>query len=134
MESVLAAAARVAGAKSVEGADGPIDLESPAIGAAARTLAKFLSRRSRKVLEEHGRRFEKEPLDVAGWRRDVLRGANRFGLLVAGDLASAVSALSPDGSLPSDRLRTPEAVELILFALGDRYGALRREVGLGPQR
>jgi hypothetical protein len=69
-------------------------------------------------------------LDVAGWRQSVLRTANRFGLLVAGDLASALRALAGTPTLAREDLGKPDALDLIHFAFSDRYAAARREAGL----
>jgi hypothetical protein len=100
----------------------------------AKALSKHLSRQVLKALRTHLGRFEDEPLEVRQWRHGILRAANRFGLIVAGDLACASRALAPAEVLGADAMRVPEAHELILFALGERYIALRREVGLGSER
>ena len=60
----------------------------------SRKLAKGMSRRELKNLESYAVGFEHTAVDVATWRESVLRTANRFGLLVTGDLAAALRALT----------------------------------------
>jgi hypothetical protein len=73
---------------------------------------------------------------VRAWKDAVLRTADRFGLLVAADLAVALRILAggkagpAPGALSPAELRGPACFDLVLFALGDRYRNLRREVGL----
>jgi hypothetical protein len=97
---------------------------------ASRKLAKGMSRRELKNLESYAMGFPQTPLDVAGWREDVLRSANRFGLLVSGDLAAALRALTQRPSPSRQDLLAAPCQDLIQFAFSDRYAAVRREAGL----
>jgi tetratricopeptide (TPR) repeat protein len=96
----------------------------------SRRLAKGLSRREIKNLESYAAGFEQSPLDVAGWREGVLRAANRFGLLVSGDLAAALRALTQRPSPSRQDLLAAPCQDLIQFAFSDRYASVRREAGL----
>jgi cellulose synthase operon protein C len=137
LELIWAAAAWLAGSREQAGR-----WDSSTVKAKAKNIAKGLSRRQVKAVESYGGRFAAEARDVVAWRQGLLRAANRFGLLVAGDLASALQALTgaivPTNSLaagmdPSQSslgLRGPECTDLIRFALSDRYAAVRREAGL----
>jgi tetratricopeptide (TPR) repeat protein len=97
---------------------------------AAKRLAKGMSRREIKNLESYALGFEQAPLDVAGWRESVLRSANRFGLLVSGDLAAALRALTQRSSPSRQDLLAAPCQDLIQFAFSDRFAAVRREAGL----
>jgi hypothetical protein len=96
----------------------------------AKRLGKGLSRREVKSLETYADVLGEEPLDVLGWRDAVRRTANRFGLVAGGDLTSALRAVSEGGQLREADLRAPACRDLMDFALGDRYAAVRREAGL----
>jgi tetratricopeptide (TPR) repeat protein len=98
--------------------------------ASSRRLAKGMSRRELKNLESYAVGFEHTPLDVATWRESVLRTANRFGLLVTGDLAAALRAVAQRPSPSRQDLLAAPCQDLIQFAFSDRYGAVRREAGL----
>jgi hypothetical protein len=131
LDEIVRAAALLAGGR-------PPGVDPVALKARTKSLGKAMGRRELRALETMRARLETEPLDAMAWRGAVLRGADRFGLLVAGDLAACLRvqggiagggvSSSGDGR-PAD-LRRPECVELVRFALDDRYAALRREVGL----
>jgi tetratricopeptide (TPR) repeat protein len=107
-----------------------------------RTVTRTVSRKHRKALVLQASRFGFESFDVAAWHRSVLRTADRLGLLVAGDVATAAVSLAdasrgsagpttgdPSGSEATPAARVAQshaALELVRFALGDRYPALRR--------
>ncbi len=110
----------------------PAGVDPAALKARTKSLGKALGRRELRALETLRARLEAEPLDVGRWRTSILRGADRFGLLVAGDLAACLRAQGGGGDLRTADLRRPECLELVRFALDDRYAALRREVGLAP--
>lgn len=125
VEEIVRAATLLAGAR-------PAGVDPAALKARTKSLGKALGRRELRALETLRARLEAEPLDVGRWRTSILRGADRFGLLVAGDLAACLRAQGGGGDLRTADLRRPECLELVRFALDDRYAALRREVGLAP--
>jgi len=97
-----------------------------------RALAKAMSRKARKALERQAPRIATEPLDVAGFRAAVLATADRFGLIMAGDIGTAVHLLtrrewsSDDAPLTSADVAAEErAMTLIRFVLSDDYLTLR---------
>ena len=97
---------------------------------AAKRLSKGLSRRELKSLESYAETFTRDALDVNGWRQAVLRTADRFGLLAGGDLAMALRVMTGGVAAQQEALRAPAALDLIHFALGERYAGIRREAGL----
>ena len=107
-----------------------VTLDLPSIKVAAKRLHKGLSRREVKSLETYLDVFAREVLDVPGFAQALRRSANRFGLLVGGDLPSALKAVADAPQLREQELRSPACRDLIEFALGDRYLAVRREAGL----
>jgi tetratricopeptide (TPR) repeat protein len=107
-----------------------------------RTVTRTVSRKHRKALALQASRFGFESFDLAAWHRGVLRTADRLGLLVAGDVATAAVSLagaargtagsttgdsSGSAATPAARVaQSRAALELVRFALGDRYPTLRR--------
>lgn len=98
----------------------------------SRALAKAMSRKARKALERQAPRFTVEPIDAAGFRAAVLATADRFGLIMAGDIGTAVQVVtrrarsSDDAALTSADVAGEErAMALIRFALSDDYLTLR---------
>jgi len=102
---------------------------------------RTLGRKHRKALALQASRFGFERFDLPAWHVGVLRTADRLGLLVAGDVATAAVALAgmaraggaPTGdssgsaATPAARVAASRtALELVRFALGDRYPLLRR--------
>ncbi|MES1209582.1 MAG: tetratricopeptide repeat protein, partial [Pseudomonadota bacterium] len=132
--ALLTAAAVVAGA-AASGA--PAVLKG--VEERARVLAKAMSRKDRKALELEASRFGFEPIDAALFRQSVLTGADRFGLLLAGDAAVAVRHAGQTGAdaagspPPAALLANPRAAELIRFALGEDYLMLRQAIGAGGE-
>jgi hypothetical protein len=96
----------------------------------AKRLSRALSRREIKSLQAYAETFQRETLDVTGWRQAVLRTADRFGLLAGGDLAVALRVVTGAPETDAHSLRAPGALDLIQFALGDRYASARREAGI----
>jgi tetratricopeptide (TPR) repeat protein len=105
----------------------------------ARALGKAMSRKDRKTLEMEASRVGFEAVDAAALREALLATADRFGLLMAGDIAVAArvageSDPAPEGPLTlasiADRGRV---MALIRFALSDDYLALRRESAAGAE-
>ena len=123
LDEILWAAAVLSGAR-------PPGVDATALKARAKAVGKAMGRRELKALEDYQARIDAESLDGHAWRAAVVRGADRFGLLVSGDAGAAVRVLAgrPDAGLVD--LRRPESLELIRFALGDRYAALRRQIGV----
>jgi hypothetical protein len=127
VEEMVRAAALLAGAR-LPGLD-PVTLK-----ARTRSVGKALGRRELRALESLRGRLEAEPLEVTAWRASILRGADRFGLLVSGDLAACLRVQAGGSDLRTADVRRPECLELVRFALDDRYGALRRELGVAGER
>ncbi|HET6147345.1 MAG TPA: tetratricopeptide repeat protein [Polyangia bacterium] len=101
--------------------------------AQVKALFKTLPRKDRKALTLQASRFGFEALDAAAWQQAVVGAAERFGLMLAGDVAEAAAAaadLSPP--VASHKLRRSEAaLNLLRFALSERYLAARRELERG---
>jgi hypothetical protein len=95
-----------------------------------REVTRAVGRKDRKSLALQASRFGFEPFDLNAWRTATLRAANRFGLLVCGDPAQAASAIAGGAkAVPGD----PAAIDLLGFALQDRYPSLRRAVEGGER-
>jgi hypothetical protein len=95
-----------------------------------REVTRALGRKDRKSLALQASRFGFEPFDLEAWRTATLRAADRFGLLVCGDPAQAAVAIAGAGpAVPGNAA----ARDLLGFALGDRYPALRRAVEGGER-
>ena len=90
-----------------------------------REVTRAVSRKDRKSLALQASRFGFEPFDLEAWRTATLRAADRFGLLVGGDPAQAAVAIAGG---PRAVPGSPAAVDLLGFALGGRYPALRRAI------
>jgi tetratricopeptide (TPR) repeat protein len=104
------------------GAAPPSGLPKPTEGL-LREVTRAISRKNRKALTLQASRFGFEALDLGAWREAVLRAASRFGLLVVGDPAlAAIAQAGGSTAVPG----SPMALDLVRFALGDRYPALKR--------
>jgi len=113
----------------VAGAPVPAGLPTPAENL-LRDVTRALGRKDRKALALQASRFGFEPFDLESWRMATLRAADRFGLLVAGDPAQASAVLAGGvRALPGSLA----ALDLLGFALGERYPALRRAVEGGAR-
>ena len=82
-------------------------------------------RKDWKSLALQASRFGFEPFELEAWRTATLRVADRFGLLVCGDPAEAAAAIAGAAQAVSGN---PAATDLLGFALGDRFAALRRAI------
>jgi len=122
LDEILWGAAMLSGAR-------PPGVDASALKARAKALGKGMGRKELKALESYRARLESETLDGSAWRAAVVRGADRFGLLVSSDAGAALRVLSSRGEGGTD-LRRPECLELARFALDERYLTLRREAGL----
>ena len=122
LDEILWGAAVLSGAR-------PPGVDAGALKARAKALGKGMGRKEMKALETYRPRLETETPDGAAWRAAVVRGADRFGLLVAGDAGASLRVLAGKGGGALD-LRRPECLELARFALDERYLTLRRDVGL----
>jgi hypothetical protein len=127
LEPLFACAALLAGAALPAGLAKPPD-------DVLRTVSRAVGRKQRKALALQASRFGFEELDVASWHEGVLRTADRLGLMLAGDVAS--SALTLVGAGAANRVvsatevaTNPAALDLLRFALGEQYPALRKGVG-----
>ncbi len=107
----------------------PAGLPAPGEGL-LRDVTRAVGRKDRKSLTLQASRFGFEPFDLEAWRTATLRAANRFGLLVCGDPAQAAVAIAGGAQAVSGN---PAAVDLLGFALGDRYPPLRRAVEGGDR-
>jgi hypothetical protein len=109
----------------------PPGLAAPA-EEALRAVNRALGRKQRKALALQASRFAFETFDVAAWHAGTLRTADRLGLLMADDVAAA--ALARAGADPTSGASAVvaavagslPALELLRFALGDRYPFVRR--------
>jgi hypothetical protein len=88
-----------------------------------------MGRKEMKALETYRARLESTTLDGGAWRAAVVRGADRFGLLVSGDAGACLRVLAGKGGGSLD-LRRPDCLDLARFALDERYINLRRDAGL----
>ena len=86
-------------------------------------MTRAIGRKDRKALTLQASRFGFEAFDLGAWREAVLRAANRFGLFVAGDPALAAVALAGGAKAVAG---SAAALDLLGFALSDRYPALKR--------
>jgi hypothetical protein len=90
-----------------------------------RDVTRAVGRKDRKSLALQASRFGFEPFDLEAWRTATLRAADRFGLFVCGDPVAAASAIAGGAkAVPG----SAGALDLLGFALGERYPALRRAV------
>ncbi len=113
-----------AAAAMVAGAPVPAGLPTPPENL-LREVTRAVGRKDRKALALQASRFGFEPFDLEAWRTATLRAADRFGLLVAGDPAAAAAVLAGGvRTLPGNLA----ALDLLGFALGARYPALRRAI------
>jgi cellulose synthase operon protein C len=113
-----------AAAALVAGAPVPAGLPTPS-ETLLRDVTRAVGRRDRKALALQASRFGFEPFNLEAWRAATLRAADRFGLLVAGDPAAAAAVLAGG---PRAVAGNPAALDLLAFALGERYPMLRRAV------
>jgi hypothetical protein len=94
----------------------------------AKALGKILTRKERKSLEDKASGLEAGSIDVASWRARIFATANRGGLLVSGDLGAALRSITTQANPSPADLETDECLDVIQFAFGDRFAALREEV------
>ncbi len=106
---------------------------------------KAMSRKQRRALEEPCRALlDQDAVSLRQWAQAASYGADRFGLLAAGDLARVLPLVAEDAAsaegvkkLAENRVkacgRIPRCKEIVAFALSrDSLGALR-DLGLeGP--
>jgi len=108
----------------VAGAPVPPGLPTPP-ESLLRDVNRALGRKDRKALALQASRFAFEPFDLEAWRTATLRAADRFGLLVAGDPVQAAAVLAGGARAVPGNLA---ALDLLGFALGERYPAFRLAV------
>jgi tetratricopeptide (TPR) repeat protein len=118
---LFAAAAVVAGAPPAPGVAPPSD-------DTVRLVSRHMNRKDRKALGLQASRFGFDRIDPARWQQAVLRTAERFGLMVAGDAAAAVRALAGAIAPPETLRAHAGALELLRFIVGDRYPLSRHEL------
>jgi hypothetical protein len=102
-----------------------------------RTVMRGIGRKEKKALMLQASRFAFESFDLVAWHEGVLRTADRLGLMVADDVALSAQALAgaeagaagDHPSAPAANVATnPAALDLVRYALGEQYAALRRSV------
>jgi len=124
-----------AAATAVGATAGPPGAPADELAQRARQLARTMSRKDLKALEAQASRVGWELLDASAFREGVLRTADRMGLLFAGDLPVALQIIcGKSASQPVGRdviAAEPRAIDLVRFALGEDYLALRAEAGAG---
>lgn len=112
-------------------------LGTPGDDEVARQLARSLGRRARRALEPAARALLASPTtDAREYRTGAARTADRLGLLLCGDVPTAIEmALRDAGTRPADRAETialaaarPELRALLAFAASDVHFALRQRL------
>jgi hypothetical protein len=107
-----------------------------------RAANRSIDRKDRKALALQASRFAFETFDVPAWHEAVLRTADRLGLMLAGDVALAAMTLAIGArqgesaattSAAAQVVASTAAVDLLRFALGERYPALRRALEQGGE-
>lgn len=94
-----------------------------------RKMQKAMPRKVRRLVPEHARALG-DGRAVEAWAALLHRSADRAGLLLAGDLSSALEVrlgTKPDRDLVTS---TPDALDLYVFGLSPNAIALRRRLGL----
>ena len=127
LQAIFDAAAVIAGAP----ANVPGVARAPE--AQVKALGRALARKERKALALQASRFGFEVIDAAAWQSSLLRGADRLGLVLAGDARAAAIAAGRFTTPPSpaELRHSAAATALVRFALGESYLIARREAGQG---
>ena len=104
----------------------------------ARQVAKALGRRARKLLEQpaHALLSAASPPDAGAWREAAARTADRLGLLLSGDVPTAIDMLLRDDAgralgraeAIEAAPRRPDVKALLAFAASDVHFALRQRL------
>lgn len=103
----------------------------------SRRLERAASRKVRRALEEPARALAlRSAPDLAAWRAAAATTADRAGLVLAGDVPTALDLLLRDDSgrkpAPGDRIAAlrarPEAMALLAFAAGEAHLSLRQKL------
>ena len=102
--------------------------DAGALRSRAKALGKEMTRKERKLLDQSAADLGPSSIDVPGWRARILQTANRGGLLVSGDLGMALRAVTKQASPSPADLESEECQDVIHFAFGERWEALREEV------
>jgi hypothetical protein len=128
-----------ASAAVVAGVPPPAGLPKPSDDA-LRAASRSLGRKDRKALALQASRFGFEAFDLAAWHEAVLRTADRLGLMMAGDVALAAVTLAASQGAPvattsaaAQVAASPAALDVVRFALGERYPVLRQAVDEGAR-
>jgi cellulose synthase operon protein C len=101
-----------------------------------RGIGKLLPRRARKALEEPARAVAalRPPPDLAAWRAAAAATADRAGLVLCGDLPTALTLLVRDerAGAPADLVAAvrerPDALALVAFAASEEHLVLRQRL------
>lgn len=92
-------------------------------------VARALPRKALRSIEAMAELQDVQGNDVALWLRQLQQAAERFALLVAGDVAESAFALA--GSRKVEEVKNDAAVrELLRFCVSDEFGKLRERLGL----
>lgn len=102
----------------------------------ARALGKAMIRRERKALALEASRFGFERIDAAAFREALLRGADRLGLVMAGDVGIAARiAAGADAALSLTALGNHErTLSLMRFAITEECLELMQMAAVGESR
>ncbi len=102
--------------------------DAAALRARAKEIGKSMSRKERKAFAEAAADVMPGSLDIPAFRERAMVTANRGGLLVGGDLAMALRVVSGRAEPSPADLEASDCLDVIRFAFGDRFAALREEV------
>jgi tetratricopeptide (TPR) repeat protein len=74
--------------------------------------------------------LEARPYDIDGWCRAVDASCRRAGLLIAGDLRTAVDAIAREPIFTSGQRADDKVADLLVHSVSPQHHALRKELGL----
>lgn len=98
------------------------------VGEIDRKLAPGARIQLRELLEKA--KDPKRPVDLNGWLNNVEMTANHAGLLLANDFQVVLNTMRSEPFVLSKLPPKDKVKDLVLFTIGDRYAALRAELGL----
>lgn len=104
------------------------ELES-AVASLAADLQKSLTRSTGEALRQLVDRL-RTPVDLARWRNAVDAGAQRAGLVIAGDLAAATRMIASEAPSMGAARPSQRVQELVAYSVSPAYFALRTHLGV----
>lgn len=120
-----------------------VPVDTNAMDAMQRQIAKVLPSRSRKFLEDAGRLLAQGPVDVVRHRTAANHTANRAGLVLTNDIEVAVRNIAkdfdvrpvfPDAAGAAETLgKVPAIRELLAYAVSEEYFKVRAKLGFSIQ-